>query len=396
MGGVAGELRPVPALAELYAVEHLLRQEEIAERVSAGLKLLWPILLLVDLAQSTPAWLHAVTLQIKLGWDESAQEAFEYTQRALWCVEPDAPVLDKVDVPFPAEAVQTSMRVTGPVEVKRQIGRAVPEQDAMSAARERSTGVGATKATDGGRSQVIAQVEELAANPVRDRQYAELQRYRGELADLEARGAAVGRQGKLRELIENVERTLGGYVPAEPVEPAESPKASNSGKAKSGSPKAVKRERGVIGYARMTDSNPCYFCALLASQGAVYYGSDSFDQSNRKFKGAGVAKVHDNCQCTMRPVFRKSDAMDARAKYFLAQWNKFGRGGDGRSAEQNFRRNYVPPPPYDSVASLSQGDRLDALDAARKNRELLLARGFGAGSPNVRFWDDSISKLEVF
>ncbi|OYN81770.1 hypothetical protein [Mycolicibacterium sphagni] len=336
------ELTPIPALAAWYATQHVQAQEGIAASVSSGLALLWPIINLGDLDKSTPSWLHATTLQIEKGWNESAERAYEYVQQALLSVEPDATPPARVETKFPVQEIQTAMRVRGPVEVKRQIARAVPEQDAMEAGKKASDGVGATKATDGGRTQVL-------------------------------------------ELVRR-----------------EAPKRLSRGK--------------PIGYARKTDGNPCYFCAILASQGAVYFSESSFDRSNsmirevkwtsnkdkgtrRAFIGDGPAKVHDHCQCTMRPVFSKSDSLDDRAKYFRDQWMKHGRGGKGsdgkyRSAENNFRRNYVPPPPY-SADVLDLSERRQIISDVQNNRELLLARGFKADSPNVKFLDDSIRKLSA-
>ncbi|AXH67812.1 head maturation protease [Mycobacterium phage Bromden] len=331
----------VPALAAWYATQHVEQLERIADTTTVGLSLLWPIINFGDLDGSTPSWLHATTLQIERGWNESADAAFEYVQQALFASEPDATPPKKAEVTFPAQEIQTAMRVRGPVEVKRQVARAVPESEAMEAGNAASQGVGATKATDGGRAEVL----------------------------------------------EFVRR--------------EAPKRLKQGK--------------PIGYARKTDSNPCYFCAILASQGAVFYKEDAFAVSNSKirevkwssnrdkgtrraFIGDGPAKVHDNCKCTMRPVFSEKDKWDERAKYFLEQWKQHGHGvsvdGKFRTAEQNFRRNYVPPPPY-SADVLDLSERRKIVADVQKNRERLLARGFEADSPNVKFIDDSIRKLSI-
>ncbi|QNO01034.1 capsid maturation protein [Mycobacterium phage CELFI] len=331
----------VPALAAWYATQHVERQEQIAATTAAGLALLWPIMNFGDLDGSTPSWLHATTLQIKMGWDESSEAAFEYVQQALFSSEPDATPPVKAAVSFPAQEIQTAMRVRGPVEVKRQVARAKPEAEAMEAGKAKSEGTGATKATDGGRSEVLQFVQREA-------------------------------------------------------------------------PRRLKQGR-AIGYARKTDNNPCYFCAILASQGAVFYKEDAFAVSNSKlrqvkwssnsdkgarraFIGDGPAKVHDNCQCTMRPVFSEKDKWDERAKYFLDLWEQYGHGTyvDGKylSPEANFRRNYTPPPPY-SADVLDLSERRKIIADVQKNRERLLARGFKADSPNVKFIDDSIKRLSI-
>ena len=121
----AKELKAIPALAEWYANLHAAQQESIADQVSLGLGLLWPIIELgfSDLDKATPAWLHSVTLQIQQGWIESADTAFEYVQAAKWAVEPDSPPLVKAAADFPVREVQAAMQVRGPIEVKRQVER---------------------------------------------------------------------------------------------------------------------------------------------------------------------------------------------------------------------------------------------------------------------------------
>lgn len=156
-----------------------------------------------------------------------------------------------------------------------------------------------------------------------------------------------------------------------------------------------RRQSKVIGYKRVTDDDPCYFCAMLASRGATYLTSSTFDESNSKIRtirgesrayvGDGIAKVHDHCKCSLVPVYSKADKYDDRAKYFLAQWNKATKNLSGDDAMNAFRKVYVPPPPYESPA-------VD-LDAVRANREALISTGFAAGSPQVRWYDAQISKL---
>lgn len=63
--------------------------------------------------------------------------------------------------------------------------------------------------------------------------------------------------------------------------------------------------RGAVGYCRVVDADPCPFCAMLASRGAVYR-SDAFAGSNDLFTGDGAFKVHDGCECTLEPVYGRS------------------------------------------------------------------------------------------
>lgn len=172
--------------------------------------------------------------------------------------------------------------------------------------------------------------------------------------------------------------------------------------------------RQQIGWARVTDSNPCYFCAMLASLGAFFLNEHAFQQSDSKirvikrngiverraFVGDGQAKVHDNCKCTLRAVFSESDSRDKRAKNFLNQWNDLTKGkssfkpkGHLSEAMTAFREGYVSPPPYRAVDVLS--DRRAVIDTARNNRDVLIRRGLGDDSPKVAFWEGAVRQLEA-
>lgn len=357
--GVAqGRFQPLPELAAFYAQQHMQDQQQVAASTATGLALLWPILSFRNLGQTTPVWLHATTLEIEKQFRFSEDLAFEYVQAARWSVKPDSPALEKIPTAFPTEDVQLAMQVTGPVAVKGKVGDAPPEgvvaDDVMSQARTNTTGVGVKHAMNGGRGEVQQQVR------------AEFERA------LEAENTAGASGASVTDL------------------------------------SARREDRKAIGYARMTDDDPCYFCAILASQGATYLNEHAFDRSNsmvrdikrngqvvahRPFVGDGLVKVHDHCRCQLRPVYRKADEMDERANYFLEQWKEFGKGGKGddgkyRNAMQNFRRSYVPPPPYRESPAVD-------IAAVRANREALISAGFEVDSANVRFYDRSLSLLEA-
>lgn len=73
---------------------------------------------------------------------------------------------------------------------------------------------------------------------------------------------------------------------------------------------AIKGDPEAVGWFRITDGDPCAFCALLASRGVVpkstlYRSADSFDASNGRFTGPGLAKVHNDCGCSMAPAFSR-------------------------------------------------------------------------------------------
>ena len=86
--------------------------------------------------------------------------------------------------------------------------------------------------------------------------------------------------------------------------------------------------RGAVGYARVVDADPCPFCAMLASRGAVYR-SDAFTDSNDLFSGDGDFKVHDGCECTLEPVYGRSvtDLPPGSAE-LAKEWAEIAAGRD--------------------------------------------------------------------
>ena len=92
----------------------------------------------------------------------------------------------------------------------------------------------------------------------------------------------------------------------------------------------VKRDREALGFARVTDGNPCYFCAMLASRGAVY-----------KSRSTADFQPHDRCGCQPEPVYSDSDyKIPGRSAEFAALWEESTRGYSGKAAINAFRRAY--------------------------------------------------------
>lgn len=152
----------------------------------------------------------------------------------------------------------------------------------------------------------------------------------------------------------------------------------------------VQFDRKVLGYARVTDGNPCHFCALLASRGAVYSKS-SFAVSDPSFtKNANapknlprghidISKVHNGCRCTLRPVYSRSHEFDADATFYKAQWEKIFEENQGKSPNeilQIWRDNYQP---YQRQSA----NVVDLTNALREREQSLIDAGFDPLSPQV-------------
>jgi hypothetical protein len=61
---------------------------------------------------------------------------------------------------------------------------------------------------------------------------------------------------------------------------------------------SVQADEKALGWARVTDGDPCYFCLTLASRGAVYKSEQSAD-----------FEAHDHCGCAAMAVFRRDTAI---------------------------------------------------------------------------------------
>lgn len=86
--------------------------------------------------------------------------------------------------------------------------------------------------------------------------------------------------------------------------------------------------QNALGYMRVTDGDPCYFCAFIASRGAVYSSAGTAGRdANSQFTGAGMFKYHDNCGCTALPIFKRSEFMSPEALKYRALWDATYKNG---------------------------------------------------------------------
>lgn len=172
----------------------------------------------------------------------------------------------------------------------------------------------------------------------------------------------------------------------------------------------VKFDKKIIGYARYTDSNPCYFCALLASLGAVFTknsnvggrskGGGKRTKADKDFAvnpngaqdlpdGYIQAKVHDHCRCTLRPVYSKAQSMDDDAQFYLDQWIDTTRKHYGMSNEiqvQKFRETYKP---YERPAPQIADVRTELTERA----SALTESGYPAFAPQTQWANQQLAQL---
>lgn len=97
----------------------------------------------------------------------------------------------------------------------------------------------------------------------------------------------------------------------------------------------VERDRLAVGWGRVTSDDPCAFCRMLASRGAVY-----------KSEAGADFVPHDGCGCTPEPLFKGGRPPEQAAEYARewqaaqAQARSDGTMSSGTSNDSlnNFRR----------------------------------------------------------
>ncbi len=78
---------------------------------------------------------------------------------------------------------------------------------------------------------------------------------------------------------------------------------------------SVAADHHAIGWARVTDGNPCYFCLTLASRGAVY-----------KSEATAGFEAHDHCGCAAVPLWKDS-TLPPETKRWLKVYDDAQRAG---------------------------------------------------------------------
>jgi hypothetical protein len=96
----------------------------------------------------------------------------------------------------------------------------------------------------------------------------------------------------------------------------------------------AQRDRRALGYARVTDGKPCYFCAMLASRGAVYKSAESAGARG------SAHRYHDGCGCTVQPIYSPDDSVPGNGDKYADLWTESTKGASGAAAVRAFRRAY--------------------------------------------------------
>lgn len=78
---------------------------------------------------------------------------------------------------------------------------------------------------------------------------------------------------------------------------------------------SVAADQQAIGWARLTDGDPCAFCIVLASRGPAY-----------KSEASAGFQAHDNCACIPVAVFSKTAAWPGQAREFRRLYDRVAAG----------------------------------------------------------------------
>lgn len=88
---------------------------------------------------------------------------------------------------------------------------------------------------------------------------------------------------------------------------------------------SMRADNSALGWQRITDDDPCYFCAMLASRGGVY------SEATVDFQ------AHDHDQCSAEPVY---EGGGDRNRQLSDLWQETTQGLSGQDAIRAFRRAY--------------------------------------------------------
>lgn len=104
------------------------------------------------------------------------------------------------------------------------------------------------------------------------------------------------------------------------------------------------QDRKARAWAREARPDACYFCSAMATRGAVYKSAGTAgENANSRFKGDGLAKFHDNCHCTISPVFGAFEA-SAHVRQWQADWQRLKdeHGGVSMLLWRQFMEGRIP------------------------------------------------------
>lgn len=96
--------------------------------------------------------------------------------------------------------------------------------------------------------------------------------------------------------------------------------------------RSIEVDERATGWARVTDGDPCAWCAMLASRGPVYKAAKTAGDPRR-----GGNSYHDHCACQAWPSFTNDEPFIGIAEKLYDDWLRNTRGRGGKHAVNAFR-----------------------------------------------------------
>lgn len=342
-------------VAAWYAARHSEDQESVANNLVLGLFPLWQIMRFTELDASTTLWLASVMPRVETAFLQSQRlsAVFNANVRAA-DLATDVPLLiDVPDVQFSPYTPDSSFRMPPLLETSLPqpvIDVLAEQQPAVDSSSPLNSPFAITEVPPASLPEdVLRQLE-------RGRQIGTPQWVLDRIESLAGGGQQrvpsqeFPRQDVATSLTIEANYNTKAAMPGPEEELMRAALVRSSGAAvrqalnggRGVTDRVMDLDRKVKGFARVTDANPCAFCALLASRGAVF-GKGSFirsDAAREADRGEGstwalnpeaardvpdgwtnVAKVHNNCRCQLRPVYSNEGIWDAGARHYLKVWN---------------------------------------------------------------------------
>lgn len=98
----------------------------------------------------------------------------------------------------------------------------------------------------------------------------------------------------------------------------------------------VSNDSQAVGYSRVSDGDPCAFCAMLCGRGAVYNSEES-----------GSFEAHRNCYCSAEPVYSSDQPLSASAQQYADVYRQAAKAVPKSTSDwsaavrREFRRQYT-------------------------------------------------------
>ncbi|MFJ9408572.1 hypothetical protein [Streptomyces sp. NPDC101393] len=104
---------------------------------------------------------------------------------------------------------------------------------------------------------------------------------------------------------------------------------------------ASKGDRRVRGWARVTDDDPCHFCSMLASRGAVYRSQQLAGSAGDRESGdpEALKRYHPMCHCQVVPVYSGEAFLTPTARSLYEDWKRVTRMKSGEEAMRAWRQH---------------------------------------------------------